>query len=83
MTKEKKFTARGFRIYDEFVDKYHSSVDVVQSSLATDDCVWVLVKSQDPSYSNEGAIHLTVENAKRLRKALKEWIKDVETWQDR
>jgi hypothetical protein len=96
-------TQRGFGIYAEVTDKYGSKVTVQESSLATDDCVWIFA-----SYSEAGNVsradfvlrhlndrlrdlnldelaahlgpspHLNVEQAKQVRDALSEFIREHE-----
>lgn len=63
------FTSRGFGVYADFTDRYGNNFTVQQSSLATEDCVWV--GGADPRG------HLTVEMATRVRDALTGWLQDV------
>lgn len=64
-------TDRGFEVWQGFVDRYGQTVDITQSSLATEDCLWIWPRD------NEG-IHLSVKNAKTLRDTLDGWLTSVE-----
>lgn len=61
------FTQRGFGIWSEFTDRYGQKVTVVDSSLATEACVWV----QPADGQN---IHLNEIQATELRDALTAWL---------
>jgi predicted trehalose synthase len=50
---ERSFTPRGFAAYAEFTDKYGSTVRVQESSLATDDCVWIFASHATPKLRPE------------------------------
>lgn len=63
-------TIRGFGIYADFTDRYGEHFTVQESSLATEDCVWVGVHGQRG--------HLTVEMAQHVRDALTGWLEDAE-----
>ena len=63
------YTPRGFGIYADFMDRYGEHFTVQQSSLATEDCVWI------GAGSDRG--HLTVEMAVHVRDALTGWLQDV------
>lgn len=65
----KGHTPRGFAIYDEFVDLYGSTVRVQESSLATERAVWVFCSHDAP--------HLDKKMIKRLRRALKDAMRDM------
>jgi hypothetical protein len=58
-------TERGFRIYSDFRDRNGKNVRVQASDLATERCVWVQI---------EGAAHLTVPMAKKVIKALQDFV---------
>lgn len=62
-------TERGFGIYADFTDRYGERFTVQQSSLATEDAVWV--------GAHEKRGHLTVEMALHVRDALAGWLQDV------
>ena len=64
---EPKYNARGFRVYTKFTDTYRMGVDVTQSSLATEDRVWLHVGSH-------GSAHLNLQQAIWVRDALAEWV---------
>lgn len=68
-----RYTDRGFRIYTEFTDRYDHEVRVQQSSLATEDCVWIFGDGAPEVRSP----HLTVDMAVKVRDALDTWIKEV------
>lgn len=71
-----EYTERGFGKYGGFIDTYQTEVRVQESSAASEDRVWIFLKPHE-AYGVENALHLNVDQAKQLRKALKEWIKDV------
>lgn len=68
MTVEQQFTPRGFRIYTQFVDTYGKKVDVLESSLATESRVWI--------HAEDGSAHLNAEQARTVRDALDEWLRE-------
>jgi hypothetical protein len=65
-------TDRGFADYADFRDSYGAHVRVRESSAAAEPKVWIFVDKID--IGNKGAIHLTVDQAKVLVAALKEWL---------
>lgn len=67
-------TARGFAIYDQFTDRYGHRVRIQRSSLASEDAVWIFTSEGGTDGAADGAAHLTVEMAKRVRDALDEFI---------
>ncbi|MCT9932427.1 hypothetical protein N5079_19690 [Planotetraspora sp. A-T 1434] len=70
---ERKYTPRGFRIYAEVTDRYGSRVSVQESSLATEDCVWIFAKNDRDENPSP---HLTVDNARVIRDALAEFLRE-------
>ena len=74
---------RGFSVYSKFKDRYLSTVIVKESSIAFEKCCWILVENdgKDPRSNlvTDGAIHLTVPQAKKVIKALQAWIDDKNT----
>ncbi len=62
-------TERGFVIYDDFIDRYGHRVRIQESSLATESAVWIFTEG-----GADGAAHLTVEMARRVRGALDKFI---------
>lgn len=68
MTPRRSHTERGFVIYDELTDRYGHEVRVQQSSLATEDAVWIFCDAEAP--------HLTVKMAARVRDALDAFIRE-------
>ena len=78
-------TSRGFRIWTFPAQDYSGepvyTVQVQQSSLATEPKVWVGPAPQSVSPRAEhivgGRMHLSVEAATDLRDALTEWLKGV------
>lgn len=75
----KKQTERGFRIYTEFIDTYKSEVTVQMSSNVQKRC-WIFVnndgKTPGSNLVTDGAIHLDNKQAKRIIKALENFLKD-------
>lgn len=71
----KTYTPRGFANYLEFTDKYGAIVNVRESSLATDDCVWLF--TEGGTDNNKGAIHLNQAMAIQLIASLSEWLVDT------
>ena len=71
-------TERGFTIYDEFIDRYGKNIRVQESSIATEHCVWIQNEIVVVDGIPLGNAHLTVEMAKRVIKALKEFVKESE-----
>lgn len=69
----KKFTPRGFAIYDEFEDSYGSTIRVQESSNAEVDAVWIFTDNED---TNNPSPHLSVSEAIQLRNALNEFIEE-------
>lgn len=68
-------TARGFRVYAEFVDTYGATVDVVASSLATERRVWLHVRPDGATATVPGGnAHLDADGAVRVRDALDTWL---------
>jgi hypothetical protein len=63
-------TARGFLIFDEFLDLYGSTVRVQESSLATDVACWIFCERDGIAKTP----HLDADMALRLRNALGEFI---------
>ena len=78
-------TQRGFDTYDEFEDRYGSTITVRKSSLAFEDAVWIFCKN-GPGFGDvageDGSPHLTVEHAQRLINALQTFINESETEDD-
>lgn len=64
-------TERGFVIYDEFTDRYGSTIRVQESSLADEPAVWIFHENSDLT----AMPHLTREQATRLRDALGAFLK--------
>ena len=69
--------ARGFFQYGELTDTYGATVRVKESSSAEESKVWIVTQGGSVN-GNNGAAHLNLEQAKRVRDALEEWIKDQE-----
>lgn len=66
-------TQRGFITYDEFPDSYGAEIVVRESSLATEDCLWVFTEGGGVR-GNNGSCHLNAAQAVRLRNALDTWL---------
>lgn len=67
------FTERGFANFAEFTDSYGAEVIVRQSSNAEMDAVWVFVDGGGIT-GNDGAMHLSVDEATQLRDALSDYL---------
>ena len=59
-------TQRGFVIYDEFIDLYGAEVRVQESSLATEQALWIFVSPSADTSRPASAIHLSHDQAVRL-----------------
>jgi hypothetical protein len=70
----KRVTERGFMIYAEFTDTYGSSVRVQESSAASEPKVWIFC---DKRGDEPASPHLSVEQARLVRDALNEFIKEA------
>jgi hypothetical protein len=68
-------TPRGFGIWSEFTDRYGQKVTVVESSLATEACVWV-------APADGQNIHLNEPQATELRNALSAWLLALDETQE-
>ena len=68
----KVYTDRGFAIYEKITDNRGSEIRVQKSSAADDDYVWIFAKRG----GYDDSPHLNVEQAKLIRDALDEFIKD-------
>jgi hypothetical protein len=66
------YTERGFADYASFTDLYDTQVTVRESSLATEDAVWIFV--DNGRWSDNPAAHLNREQAKTVIVALQEWL---------
>lgn len=70
---------RGFKVYTEFEDTYKSKVVVKESSSVFKRC-WIFVKNDGKggggnNLETDGAIHLNTTQARRVIKALQNFIK--------
>ena len=68
---------RGFPIFAEFDDLYHSHWKIQFSSRAFHPAVWVWIDGtagDQGGVGRDGSGHLTIEQAKRVRDALSNWI---------
>jgi hypothetical protein len=64
---------RGFKCYTPIKDTYGGQVGVYESSAATQPCIWVSIQQfprSDGSVDPEAAVHITLEQAERLRDIL-------------
>lgn len=68
-------TARGFAIYDEFLDDHGCVVRVQKSSAATASLVWIFCANRDDP-EKDCSPHLDVAGARRLRDALNTFIRE-------
>jgi hypothetical protein len=68
----KAFTARGFRIYDQWRDSYDNEITVQESSNIVGG-VWVYIKKADEP-TEDWAAHLNHADTKRLISALEDAI---------
>lgn len=71
---DRSVTDRGFTTYDQLRDHNGTLVVVRQSSLATEDCVWIF--SEDHETGDRRPPHLNVEQATRVRDALDAFISE-------
>lgn len=71
---ERQKTERGFVVYDEFKDRYDSTITIQESSIAFEPCVWIFAKN--PNSKDEPSPHLTPAQAERLIKALQQFVDD-------
>ena len=71
----RQYTQRGFGIYGELTDLYGSTIRIQESSLATDNAVWIFATNPDNA---DPSPHLSVEQAREVVKALEEFINDYE-----
>lgn len=69
-----KRTERGFRIYTAFKDEYGANISVIKSSLASRRCVWIQNEVVNCHGENLANAHLTVSMAKRVIKALQDFV---------
>lgn len=70
---------RGFRVYAEFEDTYGANVTVKQSSADPLDKLRIFVKGGGTSgerRTNDGAAHLDIKQATRVRDAINKWLED-------
>lgn len=75
----KKYSDRGFAIYEELTDTQQTIVKVQKSSLAEENCVFILGNNDISSHPDKYfPPHLNVEQAKRVIKALQEFVSDNE-----
>ncbi|MCJ8223659.1 hypothetical protein [Bacillus paralicheniformis] len=70
----KKFNENGFRVYDEFKDVNGTQVRIEKSTLATEECVSIF--GDTPLSDHHFPPHLNVETAKRVIKALQEFVEE-------
>ena len=73
-----KRTERGFAIYTDFNDEYGRNICVVRSSLVGKRCVWIQNEVVEHRGEHLGNAHLTVPMAKRVIKALQEFVNGKE-----
>jgi len=76
------YTARGFADYATLTDLNGGEVIVRQSSLATDEAVWIFWHETDQTRAagySKGSPHLNVEMARRVVAALNEFIGEHQT----
>lgn len=69
-------TSRGFKRAD-FYDLYGSHCSIQESSLATEDAIWLGVHEGSPQYENQESsrMHLTQDQVKALLPSLKKFVK--------
>lgn len=80
MKKRVSRTSRGFAVYACFKDLYGKQIKIVKSSLATQDAVWIQneIEYCDSNATPLGNAHLTRPMAKRVIKALQDFVNGVE-----
>ena len=69
-----KRTERGFAIYADFNDEYGKNIRIQASSLATKRCVWIQNEVTEYMGATFANAHLTVPMARRVIKALQQFI---------
>jgi hypothetical protein len=65
-----EFDHRGFGEFGEFRDERGVTVRVKESSAAGGPRIWVFVNCMRDDYRQDGAAHLTLDDARRLRDML-------------
>jgi hypothetical protein len=74
---QRKYTERGFRIYDDFQDAYGKNIRIQRSSLASNRCVWIqneVTTLEVPPNTHLANAHLTVKMAKKVIAALQAFV---------
>ena len=69
-----KRTERGFAVYADFADEYGKNICIVASSLATKRCVWIQNEVTEHMGQHLANAHLSVAMAKRVIKALQDFV---------
>ena len=70
-----RYTSRGFPVFAEFNSKYNGDVCIVESSLATEHCVWIQFDEYSNNPIKREALHVNKEEAKLIITALEGFIK--------
>lgn len=68
----KALSVRGFALYDKFMDTRGSEIRVQESSWDKEEAVWLFCKRRN----QDDSPHLNVDQAKKLIKALQEFVND-------
>ncbi|MWV44876.1 hypothetical protein GRF59_14740 [Paenibacillus sp. HJL G12] len=70
-----RYTSRGFPVFTEFHSKYNGDVCIVESSFATEHCVWIQFDEHANEPIRREALHVNKEEARKIVEALQEFIK--------
>ena len=61
---------RGFRYYESIPSAYGHKIDVYESSAASGPHIWLAIDGDEALIEDKAHVHLTVEQAQRLRDTL-------------
>lgn len=75
-----EFSDRGFSFQEPFTTDYGHVLSVSESSAAKGPCLWLRIDASksliDEDRGKDISVHLTAKQAKHLRKALKQALRD-------
>lgn len=73
------YTPRGFLMFDDFATDYGHTLEIQESSAATQPCVWLRIRpSTVPNVDFTDTVHMTVDQAIRARDALDRFIQSTQ-----
>lgn len=75
-------TARGFKHLEPIPDSRGGEIRLYESSAAYEPCVWLSIRQADGAKIMEARAHLTLDQARVLRKQLKWLIENHYQWDD-